>query len=85
MSSLRLCDADDCYQSENDCGVYHIDKETEDFLRKHCSYWMKSSYDDICEDCIDNINTDYPNFFIFDEYDRLTISQGYITNPELLI
>lgn len=27
MSSLMLCDGDDCYQSENDTKIYHIDFE----------------------------------------------------------
>ena len=84
MSSLKLCDCDDCYQTENDCYVYHIDYETKEFLRKHCGHWFNGSYEDICQDCIDQTNMDYPDFFIIDEFGDLSISQKYLDNPELL-
>ena len=84
MSSLKLCDADDCYQTENDCYVYHINRETADFLKEHCSHWFKSSFDNICQDCIEQTNIDYPNFFIVDNYNDLIISEKYLDNPLLL-
>jgi len=84
VSSLKLCDSDDCYQSENDTTIYHIDFETKEFLKEHCSSWFKFSFDDICKDCVDNINIDYPNFFIIDKYSDLSINKNYLDYPELL-
>lgn len=84
MSSLSLCDGADCYQTENDCDVYHIDNETEKFLREHCRHWMNGSYYHICQDCIDSTNNDYPEFFMIDEMNDLYINDKYLDNPELL-
>lgn len=85
MSSLQLCDGDDCYKSENDVDyIYHIDFETKEYLKKHCEHWFNSSCDDVCQDCINEANMDYPNFFILDEYDNLSISKEYLENPEKL-
>ena len=84
MSSLSLCDGNDCYKTENDCEVHHVDDKVEKFLKMYCSNWMNGSYDDICQDCIDSVNEDYQEFFIFDEYDGLCISDKYLQNPELL-
>ena len=84
MSSLKLCDNDDCYQTENDCYVYNIDSETTDFLKQHCSHWFKSRFDDICKDCIDQTNIDYPDFFFIDSYGDLSIGKKYLDNPFLL-
>lgn len=83
MSCLKLCDSEDCYQSENDCHVYHIDLETAIFLEENVSHWM-SAYDDICKDCVENTNIDYPEFFIIDEMNNLSISEKYINNPKLV-
>lgn len=84
MSCLKICDSDDCYQSENDVYIFHIDFETSQYLKKHCKSWFKWSFDDICQDCIDNINIDYPDFFIIDNIQDLSIGKDYISNPELL-
>lgn len=84
MSCLKLCDGDDCYQSENDSQIIHIDHETKKFLYEHCSSWFNSNLDDICMDCIDQANMDYPNFFILNEYHNLSIGKKYIDNPQAL-
>jgi len=84
MSCLRICDSDDCYQSENDVEMYHIDYETAEFLRGYsCSSWF-NEFDDICQDCIDNVNDDYSYFFVFDENEALKIGEKYLNNPTLL-
>ena len=84
MSCLELCDGDDCYQSENDARIFHIDFETKQFLQEHCKLWMNSSCDHICNDCVDNTNIDYPDFFIIDDSMDLSIGNMYIDNPELV-
>ena len=84
MSSLSWCDGSDCCKSENDCEIYHIDRETEDFLKENVPYWMNGSYNDICKDCIDQTNIDYPDFFIIDESNNLSINKKYIDNPNLV-
>jgi len=84
MSCLKLCDSDDCYQSENDARILHIDYETQEFLKEHCKSWMNGHYDDICMDCINNTNIDYPDFFIVDDCMDLSIGKMYIENPELV-
>ena len=83
MSCLRLCDCDDCYESGNTQKIYHIDHDTETFLREHCNYWFKASFDDICVGCIENINMDYDEFFVYDDY-NLCINDKYLKAPELL-
>jgi len=83
MSCLRLCDSNDCYQSENDSPIFHIDYETSEFLKEHLGYWMNGSCDDICKDCIENTNIDYPEFFTIDEMQNLTIGEKYLSSPEL--
>lgn len=83
MSCLKLCDSDDCYQTENDADIYHIDWETEQFLREHCSHWFNGSFNDICECCIEETNVDYPGFYVINDGD-LSISKEYLNNPKLL-
>jgi hypothetical protein len=78
-----LCDGDDCYQSENDTKIYHIDFETKEFLKEHCKHWF-NAYEDICQDCIDQANMDYPNFFVFGKYNDISIGKEYLDNPNLL-
>lgn len=59
MSCFRLCDGDDCSNTEND-GVYHIDYETGQYLEaNHTSAFKGTVFDDICDDCISYINEDY--------------------------
>lgn len=83
MSCLKLCDSDDCYQTENDVDIYHIDWETEQFLREHCKHWFNGSFNDICMDCIEGTNIDYPGFYVINDGD-LSISKEYLNNQKLL-
>ncbi len=83
MSKLILCDGDDCYQSENEVQMFSIDDKTREFLQTYCSNWTKYHCEDICQDCIDQANNDYENFFIIKDY-LLNIGQEYIDNPKLI-
>ncbi|MDX8383429.1 MAG: hypothetical protein R8M45_05065 [Ghiorsea sp.] len=84
MSSLKLCDSDDCYKSENDCRVFSIHGETKRFLKMYCKTWFQlMPISDICQDCIDNANADYEGFFEVDGY-SLKIGSKYINDPTLL-
>lgn len=84
MSSLKLCDSEECCHTENDCKIYDIDCDTKEFLKEHCKSWFNYSCDDVCRDCVDNINFDYNGFFIIDKYSDLSIGQKYLDNPSLL-
>jgi len=84
MSSLSLCDGDDCHQTENDCDVFHIDNDVEKFLKMHFSHSMNGSYCDICQDCIDSLNNDYLEILLIDESGDLYVNDKYLQNPELL-
>ena len=84
MSTLKYCDCEDCYQSENDSKIYNIDSKSRIFLLEYCRSWMNYSCDDICEDCIEQINEDYESFFIKDKYLDYTINRKYINNPKLV-
>jgi len=84
MSCLRLCDVNDCYNSENNNTLYHIDYETAEFLKGSDLSSLFNDFDDICNECIDTINEDYPEFFIRDRYNNMSIGKKYINNPNLL-
>ena len=85
MSCLKLCDSEDCYNTDNDTFIHHIDYDTTQFLLEHCKSWFRSyAIEDICQECIDSINADYSEFFILDNSNKLSIGKKYINNPKLL-
>lgn len=86
MSQISQCDCEDCYNMEFEHAVFHVDNETESFLLKHFphSFKCKTIIGDICEECIDELNADYEELFVFDNYRNLSINEKYIKNPELL-
>jgi hypothetical protein len=84
MSSLQLCDGDDCFNTENDRKIYNISGKTREFLRTHCQFWFNFYIKDICQDCIDCANADYEGFFVIDDNGSLRIGDEYIAHPSLL-
>ena len=83
MSSLTLCDGEDCCNSENDCKIYYITSEMEDRINAlHISRWFDYTRDDLCKECVDQSNIDYPGLFIVDKHNKLSISDKYVYNRE---
>ena len=83
MSSLRYCDRDDCSVTEDDTTVYAINADTEKFLKRHFRDCF-NAFEDICSDCVDELNEDYPDMLLDDGSCNLYVNQKYLDNPELL-
>ena len=83
MSCRRYCDIRDCYEDEDGGEIYSIDFETREFLKTSLSRWF-NAYDDICQQCIMDINSDYPDFFLVHGASNLSVNMKYVNNPELL-
>ena len=83
MSCRRYCDIKDCYEDEDDGRVHSIDFETREFLKTNLSRWF-NAYDDICQQCIMDINSDYPDFFLVGNAGGISVNMKYVNNPELL-
>lgn len=78
MSSIKVCDCVDCYNTEQEEEIYHIDFESQAILKKHFKGWMNGSYDDICIKCVTQTNRDCEGFYIIDTYNNLTIDNDYL-------
>jgi len=83
MSSLRYCDCDDCSVTEDDTTVYAINADTEKFLKQHFRSCF-NTFEDICKDCVDILNEDYPDMLLDDGSCNLYVNQKYLDNDELL-
>ncbi len=83
MSSLRYCDRDDCSVTEDDTTVYTISTDTEKFLKQHFRDCF-NAFENICSDCIDILNEDYPDMLLDDGSCNLYVNQKYLDNNELL-
>ena len=83
MSSLRYCDRDECSVTEDDTTVYAINADTEKFLKRHFRSCF-NAFEDICSDCVDILNEDYPDMLLDDGSCNLYVNQKYLDNDELL-
>ena len=83
MSSLRYCDCEDCSVTEDDTTVYSINADTEKFLKRHFRSCF-NAFEDICKDCVDILNEDYPDMLLDDGSCNLYVNQKYLDNDELL-
>ena len=83
MSSIKLCDSEDCYQTENDCRIYSVSIWMRQKVEElHITNWFKTPYKDICQDCIDQANVDYPDLFLLDCINNVYINDKYQYNKE---
>lgn len=67
MSNIQQCDCVDCYNTSMETTIYYIDYETEEYLRENLSNYF-NGYADICEECVKNINNDYPELLVVGDY-----------------
>jgi len=83
MSSLRYCDRDECSVTEDDTTVYAINADTEKFLKRHFRSCF-NAFEDICSDCVDILNEDYPDMLLDDGSCNLYVNQKYLDNDDLV-
>ena len=84
MSTMALCDCEDCYNNEIRNHIYPINTIEQKFLQKHRDFWFKVYIEHICDDCMLNINEDYKDFFIIEKFNKMSINKEYINHPALL-
>jgi len=80
MSCFRVCDGDECGNTENDC-LYHVSEEVRDFMKDFYPSWKYfNDASDLCDECIENINEEYPKdkpLLVVDDYSYVEISDEY--------
>ena len=80
MSCFRVCDGDDCENTEKDT-LYYVPEEVRDFMKDFYPYWKYfNNASDLCEGCLENINAGYPEdkpLLIIDDYSYVEISDEY--------
>ena len=89
MSSFRICDGDECDNTENG-KLYKVPNSTKKFMEKHFPYWNHyNDADDLCQDCVDQINDNYKEPLLVPEgrftyCDDIIINKIYLENINLL-
>jgi len=91
MSCFRLCDGDDCDNTENDT-LYEVPHNIKEFMQANYPYWKYyNNASDLCSECVAGINENFPENNPLVEIDDtytfqkdIKIAKVYLDNPSLV-